>query len=189
MNKPTVVILIVLFISLHYAATHLELLDFSGNVGLTLGLGESLSFVFNTLWFPICWFVGGLECGVFTDGGMSIGVVDLFNVFGSNAVGKIGSKLPFKSGISLVKHHDLRQMNTSHRLPPQDSPCTRQQFFGFWAVSRETLLWMGNEYTTIAGTFHSTKDTGSSRCTLQTNIEVAFEGLWCIFFVNCFGEF
>ena len=49
MNKPTVVILIVLFISLHYAATHLELLDFSGNVGLTLGLGESLSFVFNTL--------------------------------------------------------------------------------------------------------------------------------------------
>ena len=49
MNKPTVVILIVLFISLHYAATHLELLDVSGNVGLTLGLGESLSYVFNTL--------------------------------------------------------------------------------------------------------------------------------------------
>ena len=38
---------------------------------------------------------------------MSIGV-DLFDVFGTNAVGKIGSKLPFKSGISLVKHHDLR---------------------------------------------------------------------------------
>ena len=38
---------------------------------------------------------------------MSISV-DLFDVFRTDAVGKIGSKLLFESCILLVKHHDLR---------------------------------------------------------------------------------
>ena len=49
MKEPTVVILIVLFVSLLYATTRLELFNFSGNVGLTLRVGKSLSFVFHTL--------------------------------------------------------------------------------------------------------------------------------------------
>jgi hypothetical protein len=49
MNEPKVVILIVLFVSLLCAPTRLELLDLSGNVGLTLRVGKSLSFVFDTL--------------------------------------------------------------------------------------------------------------------------------------------
>ena len=107
MKEPTLVTLIVLFVIVLYATTRLELFDFSGNVGLTLRVGKSLSFVFDALRFPIRRFVGGLECGVFTDSGMSISV-DLFYVSRSNAVGKISSKLLFESGAVLAIHHDLR---------------------------------------------------------------------------------
>jgi hypothetical protein len=49
MKEPTLVTLIVLFVILFYAATRLELFNFSGNVGLTLGVGKSLSFMFDAL--------------------------------------------------------------------------------------------------------------------------------------------
>ena len=47
MKDPTVVTLIVLFVIPLYPATRLELFDFSGDVGLTLRVGKSLSFVFD----------------------------------------------------------------------------------------------------------------------------------------------
>ena len=42
-------------------------------------------------------------------------------------------------------------------------------------VSREALLIVGDEDTTVRSTLHSTKDTRSSRRATKTDIEVAFE--------------
>ena len=47
-------------------------------------------------------------------------------------------------------------------------------------VSREALLIVGDEDTTVRSTLHSTKYTSTSRRPLKTNIEITFKGTWGI---------
>ena len=48
--------------------------------------------------------------------------------------------------------------------------------FALRVVAGETLLGVGDEDTTIAGTLHGTEDTRTGRSPLQTDVEVALEG-------------
>lgn len=54
----------------------------------------------------------------------------------------------------------------------------------FRIVAGETLLRVGDEDTTIAGTLHGTEETGSSGSALETNIEVALEGAGSVLLIE-----
>lgn len=55
-------------------------------------------------------------------------------------------------------------------------------------VTGESLVGVGDEDTTVAGTLHGSEDARPSRRALQTNIEVALEWPGCVFVVEGFGE-
>lgn len=50
------------------------------------------------------------------------------------------------------------------------------ELLGLGVVTRESLLVVGDEDTTVRGTLHGTEDTGTSRSASETYIEVALEG-------------
>lgn len=50
------------------------------------------------------------------------------------------------------------------------------EFLGLGVVTRESLLAVGDEDTTVRGTLHGTEDTGTSGSASETDIEVALEG-------------
>lgn len=50
------------------------------------------------------------------------------------------------------------------------------ELLGLGVVTRESLLVVGDEDTTVRGTLHGTEDTGTSRSASETDIEVALEG-------------
>lgn len=52
-----------------------------------------------------------------------------------------------------------------------------------WVVPRETLLGVGDEYTTVTCALHCAEDTVASGSALETNIKVALEGSWSIFII------
>jgi hypothetical protein len=56
--------------------------------------------------------------------------------------------------------------------------------FAFRVITGETLVRVGDEDTTIAGTLHSTEETGSGGGALETNIEVALERAGSVLFIK-----
>ena len=60
------------------------------------------------------------------------------------------------------------------------------ELLAFWVVARETLLIVGDEDTAVRSTLHGTKDTSTSRGSVETHVEEALE--WAtLFTVNLGG--
>ena len=85
-----------LFVLILVCATSLERLDLLRDVLFALVVGETDRAVFCRFRFPVLALVSGLEGWVFTDGGESIRV-DFFDVFGTNAIGKVRREDLFES--------------------------------------------------------------------------------------------
>lgn len=74
------------------ATVGLEGLDLRLDTSLTLGESATVNLVLESLFLPVLGLLSGLESWVFTDGSVGVGV-NLFDIFGANAVRKVGRKL------------------------------------------------------------------------------------------------
>lgn len=96
MKKHQTSTLLVVVVVVHSISTSLELLDFGGDVGLALFVGESLVAVPHTDRLPVFRLVSRLEYGVFPDSCVGVGV-NLLDILGADAVSEVGRKLLFES--------------------------------------------------------------------------------------------
>lgn len=55
------------------------------------------------------------------------------------------------------------------------------ELLGFRVETRETGLGVRNEHATVGSTLHDGEDSRTSRCSLQTSVEVGLEWSWSIF--------
>ena len=62
------------------------------------------------------------------------------------------------------------------------------ELLSFHVVTRESVLRVGNEDTTVRSALEDTKDTGSGRSALKTSVEEALERSWSIFSLSL-GQF
>ena len=85
-------LLLVLLRLLLGATVGLEGLDLGLDAGLALGERKAVDLVLEGLRLPVLGLLGGLEGRVLTNGSVGVGV-DLLDVLGANAVGKVGREL------------------------------------------------------------------------------------------------
>lgn len=116
------------------STTGLELLDLDGDVGLALGVGELLGGVLKSLSFPVGGLFCGLECGVFTNGGVGVGV-DFLNIIGTNTICEVGGELLLESvdALRYVKEYSsekaYRSSSSSSRLSMYSATCPPKIYF------------------------------------------------------------
>ena len=110
--------------------------------------------------------------GILTDGGVSLGV-EFFQPVRLEVVVNVLAELRLVAFLIVVGQslHVLSHMTTKDVL----AEGVGIEFLAFLVVSRETLLVVGDVETTIRGSLQSTKDTGTSRGPVESNIKESLE--------------
>lgn len=141
--------------------------------------------VLRALGLPVLRLVGGLEDGVLTDGGMSV-LVDLLDVLRANTVSEVGGELLLEALIIFLLEglHVLSDVSTVDVLLEG----LVVELLGFRVVAGESLIGVGDEDSTIAGTLEGTEETGAGGGPLETDVEVGLEGTGSILLIESLGE-